>query len=88
MTNTLRGEFWLLNRDFEVLIKISIRGLSGKPPEMVEHEWLQAVYPIGDDCFMALDANRGLIIIDINLKQYRIVPVDESWCVHHLVLSQ
>lgn len=88
VTNTLRGEFWLLNRDFEILSKVSVGQLPGKPPEMADHEWLQAVYPVGKDYFVGLDANRGLILIDTVRKQYRIVPVDESWCVHHLVAAQ
>ncbi|OAI49743.1 hypothetical protein AYO43_02855 [Nitrospira sp. SCGC AG-212-E16] len=87
VTNTLRGEFWLLNRDFEILSKVNICGLPGKPPEMAEHEWLQAVYPLGHDCFIGLDANRGLISIDLKSRRYRVFPVDESWCVHHLVMA-
>jgi hypothetical protein len=87
VTNTLRGEFWFLNRDFEILNTVSVRGLPGKPTEMAQHEWLQAVYPLGDDCFMGLDANRGLIFIDVKSRRYRIFPVDESWCVHHLVIA-
>ena len=87
VTNTLLGEFWLLDRDFKVQTKVITRNLSGKPEEMAEHEWLQAAYPVHEGYFIAADANRGLITIDINLKQYRIMPVDESWCVHHLMLS-
>jgi hypothetical protein len=87
VTNTLRGEFWLLTRDFKLLSKVSTRGLPGKPREMAEHEWLQAVYPLGEGCFMGLDANRGLISIDLKSRRYQIFPVDESWCVHHLVIA-
>lgn len=86
VTNTLRGEFWLLNRDFEILRKVSVRGVPGKPSEMANHEWLQAVYPLGEDGFMALDANRGLISIDLRENCYRVFSVDESWCIHHLLV--
>lgn len=87
VTNTLKGEFWLLDSDFDLRGKVLTRSLPGKPEQMAQHEWLQAVYPAGDEQFLALDANRGLISIDLLRRQYCIFPVDESWCVHHLVVS-
>ena len=87
ITNTLRGEFWILNQGFNLLNKVVTRNLSGKPKEMAGHEWLQAAYPVGDGCFIGLDANRGLIYIDLHDKKYCIYLVDESWCVHHMVLQ-
>lgn len=87
VTDTLRGEFWLLDQDYKVLSKITTRNLPGKPENMDAHEWLQAVYPIGINQFIGLDANRGLIFIDLHEKKYHIYSVDQSWCVHHLVMS-
>lgn len=87
VTNTLMGEFWILNRNFEIVDKIVTRNLRGKSAEIGENEWLQAVYPVSDGCFLGLDANRGLIFINLQAKQYYIYPVDESWCVHHLVVQ-
>ena len=87
VTNTLLGEFWLLAQDYNVLNKIATRNLPGKPEGMVEHEWLQATYPVGDGEFIGLDANRGLIYINLHSKQYCIYSVDDSWCVHHLVVQ-
>jgi len=87
VTNTLHGEFWILNQDFNVVKKVVTRNLPGKSKEMAEHEWLQAAYPVGDGCFIGLDANRGLIFINLLTWQYCIYPVDESWCVHHLVVQ-
>ena len=86
VTNTLRGEFWLLGSDFSLQTRIVTRHLPGKPEGMAGHEWLQAAYPLRDGLFIAADANRGLITIDLGAKQYRINPVAESWCVHHLMV--
>jgi hypothetical protein len=86
VTNTLKGEFWLLDAAFNVKTKVVTRNLPGKPKEMAAHEWLQAVYPLGGDSFVAADANRGLIEVDLARKEYCIRSVDESWCIHHLVV--
>lgn len=87
VTNTLMGEFWLLDGNFEVTDRIVTRNLPGKPEELGENEWLQAAYPVADGCFIGLDANRGLIHIDTGARRYRVFRVDDSWCVHHLVLA-
>lgn len=86
VTNTLLGEFWLLDQDCSVINIITTRNLPGKPESMSEHEWLQAAYPLGADQFIGLDANRGLIYINLLTKQYCIYSVDESWCVHHMMV--
>jgi hypothetical protein len=86
VTNTLRGEFWLLDHGFKVRTRVVTRNLPGKPDVMAEHEWLQAAYPLQEGLFVAADANRGLIVINLVAGSYQIIPVDESWCVHHLVV--
>ena len=87
ITNTLRGEFWLLDRGFNLQTRVVTRNLPGKPKEMSAHEWLQAAYPLPNGKFIAADANRGLIVVDLRTREYRVFPVDASWCVHHLVVS-
>ncbi len=87
VTNTLMGEFWILDQNFEVTEKVLTRNLPGKPEELGENEWLQAAHPVSDGCFIGLDANRGLILIDMNAKRYVVYAADESWCIHHLVLD-
>ncbi|MDA8109537.1 MAG: hypothetical protein M0015_13030 [Betaproteobacteria bacterium] len=86
VTNTLHGEFWLLDGAFNVQTRVVTRNLPGKPEEMAQHEWLQAAYPVRGGVFVAADANRGLIAIDLNAGSWQIHAVDESWCVHHLVV--
>lgn len=88
VTNTLMGEFWLLDEDFNLTEKVITRNLPGKPRELGENEWLQATYPVGEGCFIALDANRGLIHIDQGAKRYRVYSTDESWCIHHLMMVE
>lgn len=88
VTNTLLGEFWLLDQDYNLVSKVATRNLPGKPEELGENEWLQAVYPVGCGQFVGLDANRGLIYINLLTKQYRIYAVNETWCVHHMVMSR
>jgi len=85
VTNTLRGEFWLLDGDFRLHTRVVTRNLPGKPEAMAAHEWLQAAYPLRAGLFAAADANRGLILVDLKAGSYEIVAVDESWCVHHLL---
>ena len=87
VTNTLMGEFWLLDANFNLTEKLITRNLSGKPQELGENEWLQATYPVGEGCFMALDANRGLLHIDLGMKKYKVYSSDGSWCIHHLVVE-
>jgi hypothetical protein len=86
VTNTLHGECWRLGPDFEIRERISFARLPGKPPGMGEHEWVQAVYPLGEGRFLAIDANRGLILADTMTRRYEVVPADPDWSVHHVVV--
>jgi len=86
VTNTLEGEFWILDIDFTLSHKIITANLGGKPAEMKEHEWLQAVFPIDNNRFIGIDGNRGLIVFDIKTKQYTVLKCDENWCIQHLLL--
>lgn len=86
VTNTLKGEFFILSKDWEILEKYIIRDLPNKPIELQEVEWIQQVIPINDDIFLAIDANRSsLIIIDIKNKEYCMYSVDENWCVQDVL---
>jgi hypothetical protein len=82
ITNTLKGECWFLGRDFDVVGKLVFSDLPGKPAELAANEWLQSVHPIGPHLLVGLDANRGLILVDVEARAWSVVPVDENWCVH------
>lgn len=83
VTNTLEGELWMLDAEFAVRRKLMFRDLPGKAKEAGDHEWLQAVYPIGDR-LIGIDANRGLIIVDPKERAYAVVPCDPNWCIQDL----
>lgn len=86
LTNTCRGEFWVLNRDFNPLQQYSFRRLPGKRPEAAEWEWLQLVIPIGNGKFCGLDANRGMIICDTVKRCYEILYPDPNWCLQDALI--
>lgn len=85
VTNTLAGELWLLDRDFVVRRIVNLAGLPGKPEEMREHEWLQAVLPLGGDRFVGIDGNRGLVFFDLRERCYAIQRCDENWSIQDLL---
>jgi hypothetical protein len=87
VTNTLRGELWVLNRDFTLTEKFVTANLPGKVAEAGEHEWLQAVYPLSDTLFAGIDANRGLIVFDPTQREYAVVKCDENWCVQQVLVA-
>ncbi len=87
VTNTLRGEFWLLDRNFQGRVKITLDCLPGKVAAAGEHEWLQEVIPVSSSEFVGIDANRGLIRIDIRQKKYTVVETDPNWCIHHALVA-
>jgi hypothetical protein len=87
ITNTMKGECWFLNDDFEIASKLVFSDLPGKPAELTSNEWLQSVHPIGPHQLIGLDANRGLIMVDIEAHVWSVVPVDEDWCVHLALLA-
>lgn len=88
VTNTCAGELWVLGRDFDLLQRYDFRGLPGKPPEVGAGEWLQHVTPLAEGRFVALDANRGIIIVDVAAARYEILHPDPNWCIQDLLVSE
>jgi len=82
VTDTLRGDCWLLSSEFQLERKLVFAHLPGKPAELAGHEWLQAVRRLSEEIYLGIDANRGLILVDPRRRRYALVPVDETWCVH------
>jgi hypothetical protein len=85
VTDTLRGECWLLSSSFELERKFGFARLPGKPAEVVGHEWLQVVRRLSEDAYLGVDANRGLILVNLDQRRHALVPIDENWCVHSCV---
>jgi hypothetical protein len=46
-----------------------------------EGEWVQHVVSFGSSQALALDANRGLIVIDLANECYSVYQPDPSWCI-------
>jgi hypothetical protein len=82
VTDTMRGDCWFLSRGFELERKLGFARLPGKPSEVARNEWLQVVRRLSEETYLAIDANRGLILVDPGRRRYALVPVDETWCVH------
>jgi hypothetical protein len=88
VTDTTRGELWLTDRDFRLKTKIDFSGLGGKPDDVAGLEWVQQVVPVTDSLYMALDANRGLIVFDTQRRVYELIRVDDRWCVQDALFIQ
>ncbi len=82
VTDTLRGACWFLSREFELECKLEFAHLPGKSAELAGHEWLQVVRRLSEGTYLAIDANRGLILVDPDRRRFALVPIDETWCVH------
>ena len=85
VTDTLRGVCWFLSPAFALERKLDFARLPGKPAELAGREWLQAVRRLSEETYLAIDANRGLILVDPGGRRYALVPIDETWCVHTCV---
>lgn len=86
VTNTCKGEFWILDKAFNILRKYIFRRLPGKPEYIGPSEWLQLVIPIPNGKFLGLDANRGIIICDPERRCYEICHVNPNWCLQDILV--
>lgn len=81
VTNTTKGEWWLLDSDFSTRMVYSVAQLQGKVPDMEEVEWLQHVVAAGTDRVLMIDANRGLIAVDLVTERYSAYQIDDNYCI-------
>lgn len=88
VANTCRGELWLMDRDFDVTSSYDFTGLPGKPAELGDIEWLQHVTPLAGGRLACLDANRGIIVVDVNERRYEILQPDPDWCIQDLLVIE
>jgi hypothetical protein len=88
VANTCRGELWLMDRDFNPTRTYDFTGLPGKPAELGDIEWLQHVTPLADGRFACLDANRGIIVVDVSARRYEILLPDPEWCIQDLLVIE
>jgi len=88
VTDTCRGALWLMDEGFNVTQSYDFTGLPGKPAELGDIEWLQHATPLGDGRFACLDANRGIVVVDVNARRYEILQPDPEWCIQDLLVIE
>jgi hypothetical protein len=81
VTDTMAGELWRLDRKFRIWARICFASLPGKPNAMADHEWLQAVVPLTHGLHLAIDGNRGLVVVDLARRLYRVQGVYDDWSI-------
>jgi len=86
VTNTTRGEFWILDGRFNLLRQIIFNRLPDKPPEVLPYEWLQQVIAVSKHLFVGLDANRGIIVCDTAARCYSVFHADPNWCMQDMLI--
>ncbi len=86
VTDTLKGQFLEFDRAFSPIRRYDFSQLGGKPEPLADREWLQQVIPVTSNKWIALDANRGLMFVDLERERYEIQKVDENWCMQDLLL--
>jgi hypothetical protein len=86
LTNTCKGEFWVLDKDFNPLKQYVFSKLPGKPENVGGWDWLQLVIPVSQGKFLGLDANRGIIICDTVKRCYEIFHPDPNWCLQDILI--
>jgi len=85
LTNTVKGEWWVLTKDFELHEVYSVAEMSGKVPGTENVEWVQQVVPWDERHVLFIDANRGLIAVDLEEQAYTIYQPDSNWCIQDAV---
>ena len=81
ITNTTKGEFIILSKNFKILKKIKISSFPDNITKIKGIEWLQNTIAIRNNLFLCIDANRGLICLDIKNFKYCIYQINKEWCV-------
>ena len=85
VTSTREGCFFTLSPTFQVEKRVGLTDMPGKPAGMEEEEWLQSVSPLSDGRqLFAVDANRGLFVIDVENRKWNVFDIDENWCVQEV----
>jgi hypothetical protein len=81
ITDTLKGRWLELDRQFSLRREYHANTLTGKPPELGDAEWLQQIVPFDGRRILLLDANRGLIAVDLEARKLSRYQADPNWCI-------
>ncbi len=86
--DTRRGELLLLDDDFQVERRISLRGAPGEVRSPSLTEFLQSISELADGLFACVDIHRSTLwLIDVNARRYRGVGFPREWSVHDIALD-
>jgi len=86
VTNTTKGEIWFLTADFVPTNILSFDEFPGKLAELGAIEWLQNTKLTTGGILLCLDANRGLIAIDMNDHSFNVFQPDPEWCFQDAIM--
>lgn len=81
ITNTTEGKWIWLDDYFREEQVFDLSTLGGKVEDAGDAEWLQQVVALRDNKALGLDANRGLIALDIENMRYALYQANPNWCI-------
>lgn len=88
VADTRRGELLLLDDDYQIVRRISLREAPGKVRSPTLTEFLQSVSELDDGLFACVDIHRSTLwLIDVNVRRYRGVRFPREWSVHDIALD-
>jgi hypothetical protein len=81
ITQTTKGEWLWLNKYYEEERIFDFKKIKGKVPGTEDAEWIQQIVPLDESKALAIDANRGLIALDVDNEMYSVYHHNENWCI-------
>jgi hypothetical protein len=88
ITQTTVGAWLHLDAEMTPRRSVIVRNLGGKVPGTEHVEWVQQVIPAGGGRWLALDANRGLLGVDMTRRAISRYRPDPNWCLQDAILLQ
>lgn len=85
VTNTTKGEFWVLDQSFAPVQCYVFSSLGGKLEGCGDSEWLQQVIPISASRYIAIDSNRSIFCFDLDDRVYTAYQIDRNYCVQDIL---
>ncbi len=85
ITNTVKGEWIVLDKDFLIQKVYSIANMGGKVAGTENAEWIQQVICTTDGSVIFIDANRGVIAVDLTAEVYTRYHPNPEWCIQDIL---
>lgn len=81
VTDTTSGRWVAFDRNWNCVREVVCSALPGKVTGSGDKEWLQIVLPYEKDKLLLLDANRGIIAVDLATKTYALYRSHPNYCI-------